>query len=404
MLKHRISDKDFTRERKIPFTTLVLMQLNMLKESLQKEMVNFFQVIDSNIIVTKSAFSQRRQKLRPEAFVDLNEVLVEAYYADDDFEKWKGYRLIAIDGSTMNLPYSKEIENHFGGVENQTDRKLPMSKISSCYDVLNEIILDGQIAPYRSSEYELAVNHLEKLGKGDLALFDRGYGAVWLFWLLLHRKIDFAIRISRGLFLDFWSSDRKSEIATLSSCSKESSDQLKKMGMEFSAIKVRLVKVILNTGETEVIATSLYSKTKYPDKIFKQLYSMRWGIEQSFNHLKNHIEIENLSGKSVFAVKQDFFANALIENIRSLIAHDAQIEVDEQTDGLKYKYKVNKNLSLGFLKDEIIRLMLSNDPDYIEKIVDLFTIEPIPIRPNRHVDRKNATSLKRHRMNYRRSF
>ena len=133
MLKHRISDKDFTRERKIPFTTLVLMQLNMLKESLQKEMVNFFQVIDSNIIVTKSAFSQRRQKLRPEAFVDLNEVLVEAYYADDDFEKWKGYRLIAIDGSTMNLPYSKEIENHFGGVENQTDRKLPMSKMKSIH-------------------------------------------------------------------------------------------------------------------------------------------------------------------------------------------------------------------------------------------------------------------------------
>jgi hypothetical protein len=279
-----------------------------------------------------------------------------------------------------------------------------MAKISSCYDVLNGIILDGQIAPYRSSEYELAAIHLEKLGKGDLALFDRGYGAIWLFSLLISKEIDFAIRISRGLFLDFWASKCTSDIPTVSSCSKESADQLKKRGMEFSDIKVRLVKVILDNGEIEVIATSLYSKTKYPDKIFKHLYSMRWGIEQNFNHLKNHIEIENLSGKSVFAVKQDFFANALIENIRSIIAMDAQIEVEEKRCDSQYEYKVNKNLSIGFLKDEIIRLLLSDDPNYIDKVIDLFAIEPVPVRPNRHVPRMQRVSLKRHRMNYRRAF
>ena len=404
MLKFRLSDKDFTRERKLSFTRLVLMQINMLKASLQKEIVSFFQLIDTEVKLSKSAFSQRRQKLLPEAFVDLNEVLIDAYYADDDFLKWKGFRLTAIDGSTMNLPYSKEIEDFFGTLENQTNIKLPMAKISSCYDVLNEIILDGQISSYVTSEYDLAIKHLEKLKRGDLVLFDRGYGANWLFLLLIHKKIDFAIRISRSLFIDFWSSDCRSKIVTITSCSKESSDKLKKMGIEFKDTKVRLVKVILDTGEIEVLVTSLYSKTKYPDKIFKNLYSMRWGIEQNYNHLKNHIEIENLSGKSVFAVKQDFFANILIENIRSLIASDAQIEIDEQKNNLKYKYKVNKNLSIGFLKDEIIRLLLSKDPDYIEKIIDLFTIEPVPVRPNRHVNRKHNKSMKRHRVNYRRSF
>lgn len=404
MLKFRESDKDFIRERKLSFTRLVLMQINMLKASLQKEIVNFFQVIDTDVKLTKSAFSQRRKKLKPEAFVDLNEVLIDAFYSDDDFLKWKGYRLSGIDGSTMNLPFSKEIEDFFGTLENQTDRKLPMAKISSCYDLLNEIILDGQISSYVTSEYDLAIKHFEKLKKGDLVLLDRGYGAKWLFFLLIRREIDFAIRISRSLFTDFWSSNCKSKIVTITSCSKESSDKLKKMGIEFKDFKVRLVKVILDTGEIEVLVTSLYSKTKYPDEVFKNLYSLRWGIEQNYNHLKNHIEIENLSGKSVSAVKQDFFANALIENIRSLIARDAQIDVDEQKNNLKYKYKVNKNLSIGFLKDEIIRLMLSKDPDYIEKIIDLFTIEPVPIRPNRNVNRKKNKSMKRHRMNYRRSF
>lgn len=404
MLKYRSSDKDFIRERKLSFVRLVLMQINMLKASLQKEMINFFQVIEVNITVTKSAYSQRRKKLKPEAFVDLNEIFINAYYAENNFNRWKGHRLIAIDGSTMNLPYSEEIVNYFGTIANQTDQSLPMARTSSCYDVLNEIILDSQISSYKTSEYDFAIAHLEKLGEGDLVLFDRGYGANWLFVLLIHRKIDFAIRISRSLFPEFWSSNCRSKIVTVSSCTKKSSDRLKKLGIEFQDTKIKLVKVILDTGEIEVLATSLYSKTKYPDNVFKNLYSMRWGIEQNYNHLKNHIEIENLSGKSVIAVKQDYYANALIENIRSLIAEDAQLEIDEQKGNLKYKYKVNKNLSIGFLKDEIIRLMLNKDPNYIEKIIALFTIEPVPIRPNRNAKRKNNKSIKRHRMNYRRSF
>jgi hypothetical protein len=195
MKEYRASEKAFTRNRKISFVSLVLLQLNMLKRSLQKELVHFFELIKTPVIITKSAFCQRRMQLKPEAFLDLNNILVNSFYEEYNYSTWNGYRLFAIDGSTANLPYSEEIIAYFGTIKNQTELPLAIARISACYDILNEIIIDSGIAPYQTSEYELAVNHLKKLKKEDLVIFDRGYGAVWLFFLLKQKKIDF---VSRG--------------------------------------------------------------------------------------------------------------------------------------------------------------------------------------------------------------
>ena len=47
-------------------------------------------------------------------------------------------------------------------------------------------------------------------------------------------------------------------------------------------IKIRLIKVILDTGEIEILMSNLMDKKKYPKAIFKELYFMRWGIETSY--------------------------------------------------------------------------------------------------------------------------
>jgi hypothetical protein len=335
MRKHRERERDFTRKRKITFPELIMLLINLLKKSLQKELVHFFGIMSKPIGVTKSAFCQSRIKLRAEAFIDLNDTLVKGFYKDDDFATWKGHRIVAIDGSTMNLPYSEEIVDYFGTVKTQTDTVLPICRISECYDILNDIQINSVVSAYETSEYEQAIEHIAKLREHDIALFDRGYGALWLFLLLKEQKINFVIRISRSLFTDFWESNDNSRIERIDECSRESMAQLKTFGIEFKPYEVRLVKVKLITGETEVLVTSLHSKTKYPNSVFNNLYALRWGIESNYNHLKNHMELENFSGKSVCAIKQDFYANVFIENVRSLIAHDAQIEIEEKKTRFK---------------------------------------------------------------------
>jgi hypothetical protein len=404
MEEHRTSEKAFTRNRKLSFVSLVLFQLNMIKRSLQKELVHFFELLKIPGHITKSAFCQRRLQLKPEAFVDLNDTLVNGYYSEYNYKTWHEHRLLAIDGSTLNLPYSREIVEYFGTHTNQTEIGSTIARISSCYDVLNEILIDSSIAPYLTSEYELAERHLEKLKKGDLVVFDRGYGAIWLFFILIMQGIDFVTRVQQNLLPEIWASEGSDRVITISTCSKKSNEHLRRLGLHFKPIKVRIIKVKLSTGETEVLVTSLCDKKKYRESIFGQLYSLRWGIEGKYNHLKNHVELENFSGISSVAIKQDFFANILIENLRSLIAREAQIDVDSKTNNAKHQYIVNRNLSLGFLKDELVRILMSNDPGNIEKIIKLFTLVPTPKRKGRCFDRIFHRKKGKHHMNYRRSI
>ena len=82
--RHRRFPKDFTRQRCLPFVVVILFLLNLVKRALQDELDEFFK-LDSGAavaarMVTKSAFSQARQKLDAAAFVELNDVQVDYFY------------------------------------------------------------------------------------------------------------------------------------------------------------------------------------------------------------------------------------------------------------------------------------------------------------------------------------
>src|SRR3989344_627593 len=172
MENNRVSDKDFSRKRKLPFTSLILFMINILKQTIQKELTNFMNIFDKKSYnVSKSAFSQSRIKLKPEAFIELNKTLVEEFYTDNIYKTWKDFRLVAIDGSKISLPISsKELINKFGTLVN--GMIIPEAQISSCYDLLNEIIIDSQIEPLKVDERSLALRHINILNKNDLIILD----------------------------------------------------------------------------------------------------------------------------------------------------------------------------------------------------------------------------------------
>src|SRR3990167_7928360 len=166
MERNRTSEKYFTRKRKLPFVPLVIFMVNIIKQTIQKELTRFIKMFgDRKSNITKSAFSQSRIKLKPEAFIELNNRLVEEFYTDNIIKKWNGFRLFAIDGSKLILPtHSKELMDKFGTLS--SGMIIPQAQISSCYDVLNEIILDTQLETLQVNEMNQAVRHLNKLSKG----------------------------------------------------------------------------------------------------------------------------------------------------------------------------------------------------------------------------------------------
>src|SRR3990167_9543128 len=372
----------------------ILSKVSRIKQTLQKELTNFISLISSSKEnITKSAFSQSRKKLRAEAFIELNETLIESFYEDDDFKKWKGFRLLAIDGTCLTLPQSNEIIKDFGFAKNNVNPEsiIPMAKVSSFYDLLNGIIIDSQIDQYKISEFMLAINHLDKVCKNDLIILDRGYAATWFFIYMNLKNVDYIVRLQRNFlqeFDSFWNSKKMSEIITLERCSEKSIKALEILGIKFESFKIRLVKVILDNGEIEVLVTSLLDEEKYPYTEFKDLYFSRWGIETNYDHLKNNVAIENFTGLSTLSVTQDFFANMFIVNLQSVIINDVQTEINEEKKSAEYNYKVNHNLSLGFMKDRVIKILSSNSSKGYEELKELFKLEPVPIRKGRKFERK----------------
>ena len=243
-----------------------------VKSALQRDLDRFYKTLfnkDYNIReLTKGALSQARAKLNPWAFKRLNEVAVNTFYQDAPYYLWYDYRVLAVDGTTFTLPKHESVVEEFGehGFGPNRDAKQSLATGSMLYDVLNLLTIDAEIAPYVESERDLLMQHMDKIEKGDLLLLDRGYPSFWLLFLLAAKGIEFCVRLKD----DWWTSVRSFlESADMEriveySLPKKDRDKLAEHP-EYIDIKMpfRLVKVILDNGETEILCTSLLDTEKF---------------------------------------------------------------------------------------------------------------------------------------------
>ena len=277
---HRKSEEYFTRERKLNFQTVAILILQKSVKSLRCKLNEFFEHVED--AASAGAFTQARAKLNSDFFKDINRRhYAVGWYSDGDYKRYKGYRLLAVDGTKIRLPDSFSVSSEFGKIKikNQyEERDYTGGQGSVMYDVLNECVIDSEIAPSKTGEIELAKRHLEFCQSGDLVIFDRGYAGYLLFAMMVSQGIEFVCRCSKtafGVVEEFLASDAKDRIVTLVPC-----DDIRREVAEKSlpsSIQIRLVKVVLPTGEIEVLATSLIDKKKHPRSDFKSLYNMRWG-------------------------------------------------------------------------------------------------------------------------------
>ena len=338
--------------------------MNLRKHSNQTELDQFFKTKDKCLQatqkITKSAFFQARKLLCFSAFVDLNRQLVDSVYNSSWRPKlWLGFRLCAIDGTSIRLPNEDNISSYFGvhnGKKNQAPCTMGMASIF--YDVLNKIVIDSALHPRLTPERECAQDHLRFSQPNDLIVFDRGYIGFWLYTLLLQRNIHFCMRAKTNqdnLVKDFIASGKKQTIVTYYPGQKATQVCLQK-GLPTTPIKLRLIRVDL-PDEVEVLVTSLMDEEEYPFTLFKHLYHLRWGIEENYKRLKQWCEIENFSGKSALSVQQDFYAKIVAANLTTLLTIEAQEMVSQKTINRGLIYQINYAQALSRMKHRIVTLL-----------------------------------------------
>lgn len=308
----------------------------MFKSSIQRELDSFFKVVSNSDFkireATKGAFTQARAKLNPWAFERLNEVASETFYEDAEYYVWHGMRTLAVDGTRLVLPNHPSIIEEFGqhqfGPKADSPRSLAMG--SMLYDVLNQITIDSKLAPYSSSERDLLLQHLDKVKAGDMLLLDRGYPCFWLLFLLKAKGIEFCVRLKEDWWLkvkEFTESDEKERIVSFALPKKDRKKLAGFPHMLDTTIECRLVKVELENGEKEILCTSLTDTEKYVYEDFEQLYHYRWNEEEAYKLLKSRVELEDFSGKTARAVKQDFFAKVFLMTLCAAYAHPIEEKV-----------------------------------------------------------------------------
>jgi hypothetical protein len=154
------------------------------------------------------------------------------------------------------------------------------------------------------------------------------------------------------------------------------------------------------SGEIEILMTSLLDSQIYPSSIFKELYFLRWGIETFYDQLKNKLRVEYFTGYSITSVQQDFFCAIFISNLQSIIVNDLEKELSIKNSNTKLDYKINTNLSYGFLKNRILELLFKEAPleEVFNELENLFLQNTIPIRLNRSNKREIGKYKKRIRL------
>lgn len=315
-------------------------------------------------------------------------VIVNEFYTDNELgvKLWNGFRLLAVDGSRLTLPNTEKLKQIYGQTKNQEDIGVVQGRVSVLYDPINKYVIDGILSPLAIGEGQLALQHLLHVKENDIVIYDRGYPSFHLIYEHIKQGSDFLIRAKisfSNITSEFIKSGESTEIVTI-----YPGKNIKFIGKEYDkneSVKVRLIRIDLPSGEVELLITSLLDTTKYKTSIFKELYFKRWGVESFYDELKNKLKIEYFSGYSNQSILQDFYAALFVSNVQTLIVSELTDEINEQTQGAKYNYKVNNNLSYGFLKNRIVTLFFSENEmdETIKELKALYKKHLIPIRPNR---------------------
>jgi len=229
----------------------------------------------------------------------------------------------------------------------------------------------------------LAIKHLNKVNKEeDLLLFDRNYATYEFMATLLEQKINFVIRCPV-----------KYTLAAEMQAGTGADSRVVAIKYQKKTFQVRFVRVLLSTGEYEILVTSLLNEQSYPTEIFKEIYGLRWGIETYYGLIKTRLELENFTGKTVESVLQDLYSTIYLTTLETILTWETEENLEtKQTN--KNRQQVNHVVSFHAIKTEALNLLLSDLP--IEKVISklraLFLTNPILDKKKTPTERKNKTA------------
>lgn len=389
----RENETDFTRERKLNFQTMVGLLLRGHKFSLQNALNKVFtQLGELYKVPTASAYSQAREKLRADVFVHLNEIICRQFYVAEpgSVQLWHGHRLVGGDGTYLNLPDTQETRQEFSVQENQHAGAACVQALAVVlFDLLNGIGLAAAMGR-RQAEKKL-LRQPEVCGatnEGDVLVLERGFADYSVLAWAVAEGRQVVVRVPRRWMKranEFWKSGQAEAIVELE-CPGPALNEVRANNLA-ERLAVRLIRVDLDGGEVEVLATTLLDDARYRAAEFKTVYGWRWREETYFGRLKTIFEVERFSGKSVRAIRQDFYGVMFLASLEAVLTQSDGQAVAEKGGAKKNgSYQINHAVSYAAMLERVVELLLGagNGEQILSELHHLFRTNPVQQRAGRH--------------------
>ena len=329
--------------------------------------------------VSASAFCQARAKLAPRAILSVLHAVGESFErVHGERFRWKGRRLLAIDGSSLQLQRSAELFDHFG-THHQAHR--PSAHISTLYDVLAGLPLDVAVGEATEQDRVALVPLLARMRRGDVLLLDRGYPSFDDLMWLVSEGFDFVVRVKLSLakpIRAFAESGAAEGVVVLRPTQTSE--------LQVGEIALRIVRAGAPDGEPVYLLTSL--KEDVADRhVVAALYRKRWSIEEHYKLTQSpHFGQGFLHAKSVRGVRQEIYAQALLLAVtRHLAASSAA------TSGATYG-EISTKGALAAVSSRVTVLALGTmTPHEVALLLERIASSVEPKRPDRSFPRRSFT-------------
>lgn len=387
--------KDFTRKRKLTFENMLLLLLGMGGGSLQAELLgNTGYAPDT---ASTSAFVQQRDKLLSFAF---EFILHEFIPEPAEIKHYKGYRVLAADGSDLHVPTNpEETENFFHG--HPGEKGYNLLHLNALYDLCGKIYTDALVQNRRDANEHAAFIQLvdrSTLSEPVIIMGDRGFESYnnlahverkgWKYLirikdahssgiaagLHLPRSSEFEVDVQRILTRKQTKEVKAdpSLFRFLPTCA--AFDFLDLYENKFYPISFRIVCFKIAPDTYETIITNLDRKA-FPPSELKKLYNMRWGIETSFRALKYAVGLASFHSKRTEYITQEVFAALIMYNFSELIASHAIV----QQKNTRYCYQINFALAVRICR-HFLHSCDSLHPPNVEALILAYIL---PVRNGR---------------------
>ena len=293
-------------------------------------------------VAGNSGISQARTRLGWEPVRQLHDDVVRPVAVAATKGAWyRAWRLISIDGSTLDVADEKGNNEAFGRPgASRGESAYPKIRFVSLVENGTHVLFGSRMADYATSEVALAKTVLPSLGKGMLCLADRGFFGFEMWKQSAATDADLLWRVRKNIHLPC--EKRLPDGSYLSRIYSSQQDQRRGR----NGIMVRVIEYRLEGVEGAEpfyrLATTILDHELAPAVELAALYHERWEIETAFDELKTHLRGAHivLRSKTPDLVRQEFYGLLMAHFAVRGLMHEAALRADKDTDKLSFLHAV----------------------------------------------------------------